>query len=133
MFVSKEVDYGLRALIVIASHPDLSLTVKDVATRFNIPHNFIALLLPKLMRAGFVAKEKIEKKECLRLVRSASKISLRDVVVAINGPLELVAFGKTDDAVFQPVLAMWDSLEKTIEDYLSKETLEKFLFQPETQ
>ena len=88
MQVSREIDYGVRAMVVLASHEDEVLSKRRIAAAFCIPVNFLALILPKLVRAGFV--------ESLpgphggyRLAKPRTKISMYDVVRSIGGEMAI--------------------------------------------
>jgi Rrf2 family protein len=127
MYVSKEVDYALRAMIVLAAKGGQSLTDREISKAFKIPYNFLALVLPKLMRQGLVTLEKGDpKREAYRLVKKPAAVSVLDVVKAVNGPIDLIALSKADrgDAgTFGPAVAMWDGLAAEIEKYLAGVTL----------
>lgn len=129
MYVTKEMDYGLRALIVIASS-EKALSMKEISENYRIPHNFISLVLPKLRRSGLVQSEKIEKKEVYRLAKPAREITLLTVSEAINGPLDLIVMNGTNrDEVngFESMMNVWQGLKVQVESFLLGITLESLL------
>lgn len=128
MYVSKEVDYALRTMIALAAQKGRALTDRDISKSFKIPYNFLALILPKLLRNGLVSLEKDEKKkEVYRLGKKPSAVSVFDVLVAVNGPLDLIALNKTgreEMGDFGPLMKMWAGLALEIETYLRGVSLE---------
>lgn len=126
MYVSKEVDYGLRTMVVIASSA-LPLTAKEISEKFKIPHNFISLLLPKLKRQNLVVTEKIEKRDVLKLAKPVREITVLNVLEAINGPVDLIIMNDTNRADvrgFEALMGVWKGLTGAVEGYLSSITLE---------
>lgn len=126
MYISKEVDYGLRTMVVIASSA-LPLTVKEISEKFKIPHNFISLLLPKLKRQNLVVAEKIEKRDVLKLGKPAREITALNILEAINGPVDLIIMNDTnrgDVLGFEALMGVWKGLTGSVEGYLSGITLE---------
>lgn len=125
MYVSKEVEYGLRTMVVIASTP-VPLTAKEISEKFKIPHNFISLLLPKLKRQSLVKSEKIEKREVLKLTKPANEITVLNILEAINGPVDLIIMNDTnrgDVRGFEALMGVWQGLTGAVEGYLSGITL----------
>lgn len=129
MYVSKEVDYGLRTMVVVASSIS-PFTAKEISEKFKIPHNFISLLLPKLKRQNLVAIEKVEKREVLKLTKPAREITVLSVLEAINGPVDLIIMNDTnrgDVRGFEALMGVWKGLTGSVENYLSGITLENLV------
>lgn len=129
MYVSKEVEYGLRTMVVIASSVT-PLTAKEISEKFKIPHNFISLLLPKLKRQNLVLGEKIDKREILKLANPAREITVLNILEAINGPVDLIIMNDTnrgDVRGFEALMSVWQGLTGTVEGYLSGITLENLV------
>lgn len=85
-YISTGVEYGLHCLLFL-SHSPASVdeaSVRDLAELQGIPQEFLAKLFTKLAKAELVvATEGI--KGGFRLARPPSKISVHDVIVAIDG------------------------------------------------
>lgn len=127
MHVSKEVDYGLRAVIVIASNPDGHLTSKEISKRFQIPCNFLALILPKLVRAGLVVSIQ-GPKGGYKLAKTPREISFLQVVEALEGPLELIDCNQPKKCVldsFCTMAGVWQDIKNDVAKRLSAVTLDQ--------
>lgn len=88
--LSREADYGLLAMVYIASQPSGSLSYRrDIASHYRIPREFLAKVLQKLSRHGLV-KSFRGMQGGYQLARAAETITLADVITAVDGPLSLV-------------------------------------------
>lgn len=84
--ISTGVEYGLHCLLYLAGSNGTveGASVRDLAELQGVPHEFLAKLFTKLAKAGLVAAtEGI--RGGFRLARPASRITVHDVVVAIDG------------------------------------------------
>lgn len=84
--ISTGVEYGLHCLLYLThSHGGAeAASVRDLAELQGVPNDFLAKLFTKLAKAELVvATEGI--KGGFRLARSANRITVQDVVVAIDG------------------------------------------------
>lgn len=89
-FVSTGVEYGLHCLLYLARSPAAveEASVRDLAELQGIPIEYLAKLFTKLAKADLVvATEGI--RGGFRLARPAERITVHDVVVAIDGDKEL--------------------------------------------
>lgn len=127
MHVSMEIDYGLRAMIVIASNPEEVLPSKEISKRFNIPYNFLSLILPKLVRNGLVTSIQ-GPKGGYKLGKPASEITFLEVIEALDGPINLISCNTESSCQLDSLCTMvnvWQNLKKNIEDYFAKITIEQ--------
>jgi Rrf2 family protein len=88
MKVSKRGEYGMRALIALASLPDPAgvMQIKEIATREQIPVKFLEQILLTLKNAGLV-KSRMGSGGGYHLGKPASQITLGQVVRILDGPL----------------------------------------------
>jgi Rrf2 family protein len=88
MKVSKRGEYGMRALIALASLPDPAgvLQIKEIAKREQIPVKFLEQILLTLKNAGLV-KSRMGSGGGYHLGKPASQITLGQVVRILDGPL----------------------------------------------
>ena len=121
MQVSRELDYGIRAMVVLSAHDEDILSKRIIATEFEIPVNFLALILPKLVRSGLV-ESLPGPKGGYRLAKPSARISMLDVVLAIE---EEIAFNRClspkrgcDMKKGCPVTYVWKKLQCDAMDYL---------------
>lgn len=87
MRVSAKLDYGLRALAELAARePGAHVTGDELATRQDIPKQFLENILAELRIASLVATRRGHDGG-YRLARPAAEISVAEVVAVLEGPL----------------------------------------------
>ncbi len=84
MHIPAKVDYGLRALLTLATHEPQ--TAEDMAADQSLPPRFRGAILADLRRAQLVASRR-GADGGYRLARPAEEITLADVIRALDGPL----------------------------------------------
>ena len=72
-------DYGLRALMRLASQPDRGFSTTDLADEFRISRNHLAKIVQRLSRAGIVTTRRGGGGGAM-LARPASEIRLGEIV-----------------------------------------------------
>ncbi|HEX4474670.1 MAG TPA: Rrf2 family transcriptional regulator [Polyangiaceae bacterium] len=122
MKLSKKGRYAVRALFDIAFNNEGQPTqVKDIAERQTIPARFLEQIFQDLKRAGIVASKR-GPQGGYSLARLPERISLGDVVRALEGAIALAEEGATDkgppsrrvtDAVFRDLSA---SIQRCFDD-----------------
>lgn len=88
--ISTGVEYGLHCLLYLTkSHATAEeASVRDLAALQGVPNEYLAKLFTKLAKAGLVtATEGV--KGGFRLAKPASRISVHDVILAIDGDKSL--------------------------------------------
>lgn len=88
MRISKRGEYGLRALIALASklENDRVMQIKDIAAHEQIPLKFLEQILLTLKNAGLV-KSRMGSGGGYHLAKPASEITLGQIVRILDGPL----------------------------------------------
>jgi Rrf2 family protein len=88
MKVSKRGEYGMRALIALASLPNPTdvLQIKEIAAREKIPVKFLEQILLTLKNAGLV-KSRMGSGGGYYLNKPANQITLGQIVRILDGPL----------------------------------------------
>jgi Rrf2 family protein len=89
MRLNARVDYAVRAVVELATveaGQDRPVTADRIATGQGIPAKFLESILLQLRRAGIVHSQR-GPEGGYRLARSATEITLADVIRAIDGPL----------------------------------------------
>jgi Rrf2 family protein len=98
MRVSAKSDYALRALIEIASRTDKTpVSAEELGRLQDIPHGFLQAILADLRRAGIVMSVRGQSGGW-RMARDAAKVTVADIVRAVDGPLVSV-YGLRPEAV----------------------------------
>lgn len=90
MKLSKRSEYGLRALIYLATALESPLTplvqIREIAERQNIPNKFLEQILLSLKNAGLL-RSKMGVGGGYYLARPAETITIGQVIRALEGPL----------------------------------------------
>lgn len=86
MLMSKRADYGVRAMIDVASRSsDERLVIAEIAERQGIPPVFLAKIVPQLARAGLLQTRR-GVKGYVQLAQDPSQINLLQIIEAVEGP-----------------------------------------------
>jgi Rrf2 family protein len=123
MGLSKRADYGVRAMVEIASlPPDTRAVIPDIAERQDIPRVFLAKIIPKLAKAGLLRTSR-GVSGGVALGQPAETINLRQIIEAVEGPLALNRCSiRPENCPLHstcPVLGVWrkaqEDLNRTLE------------------
>lgn len=103
--LSKKSDYALIAMRHLALDektraPKASASARELAERFDIPVELLAKVLQKLARAGLLVSHQGIRGGYV-LARPAHQISVADIIVAIDGPLNVTACSDEDQTCDQ--------------------------------
>ncbi len=97
MRISAKVDYAMRALVELAANgSDAPVTSERLADAQGIPQKFLQNILLELRRAGIVASHR-GPVGGHALARPAEKLTVADVIRAVDGPLGSVAGHAPED------------------------------------
>jgi Rrf2 family protein len=89
MEISRRTDYGIRVILDLAALPeDERTSTQEIARRQSIPPPFLAKIISQLSLSGLVTTFR-GAGGGVKLARSASEISLLQVVEALDGPIRL--------------------------------------------
>jgi Rrf2 family protein len=99
--LSKKADYALLAMRHLAATPNESaLSARELAETYDIPSELLAKVLQKLVRGHL-----LDSQQGIRggygLARSAERISVADVIMAVDGPLTVTACSEEDHSCEQ--------------------------------
>src|SRR5947209_20589472 len=86
--LSKKSDYGLIALKHLAMHADESISAREIAAHYHIPAELLAKVLQKLARKGLLVSQQGTNGGYV-LARDPARISIVDVVEAVEGPISI--------------------------------------------
>jgi Rrf2 family protein len=87
--ISRKIDYGLRAMIFLASIPDGAVVpFREIGRRMSVPEDFLAKILKLLVDRGLVRSTR-GPHGGYALARPASEISFLDVIESVEGPIAL--------------------------------------------
>jgi Rrf2 family protein len=89
MQITRQADYALRAMLYLANHdPEKNAATSEIARIQHIPSSFLAKIISQLSIAGLI-KTSRGAKGGVAMARTPEKISLLEVVEAIDGPIAL--------------------------------------------
>lgn len=88
MQVSRELDYGIRAVVVLSTNKGKLLSKRTIAGEFEIPLNFLGIILPRLVHFGIVSSLP-GPHGGYKLIKEPQDISIYDIVCAIERSLAL--------------------------------------------
>ncbi len=127
MKLSTVTRYGLRALTDLGAQGGASpVAVSDIAKRQGIPSSYLEQLFAKLRRSKLLKSVRGAQGGYL-LARSASKITVADILKALGEP---IAFGNCQtkagckNAPYCSTFDLWDRVKRSIDDILENTTLE---------
>lgn len=126
MKVTKEGDYGLRAVILLASIDGRSASASEISRQQNIPQKFLARIMPKLVRKGVVISIP-GSKGGYRLSRRSDQITFLEVLEAIEGPILLNhCLGEKCECMHEHLCSMknvWRNAQVKLMDYFGSITM----------
>ncbi|MHA2037036.1 MAG: RrF2 family transcriptional regulator [Promethearchaeota archaeon] len=119
---SKKVKYGLAALFELAKNNDLGyIQIKEIASKQNIPQNYLEQLLSLLKKGGLV-KSMRGSQGGYKLNKRANQIKIIDVIEVLDGPLTI-----SDSSQPSEVLRIyWGEIEAQFKNIFD-ESLEKLV------
>lgn len=89
MQITRQTEYGIKTLIELAKSPEGQLvSAKTISERQDIPETFLHKTLQLLSRAGLVVTQR-GVQGGVRLALPAEKITIMDILKAIEGPLAI--------------------------------------------
>jgi Rrf2 family protein len=95
--LSKKAEYALMALKDLASRPEPeAASAREIAESYGIPVELMAKVLQRLTKTDLLASHHGPRGGYL-LARPASRISVADVIEAIDGPIMVTACTTADD------------------------------------
>ena len=122
MQITRQADYAVRAVLELATNGSKDrLTAEEIAERRAIPLAFLSKTLGRLAEVGIVATRR-GVKGGVELGRSPTRITLLEVVEAIDGPIALNQCVLDEDSCRWsdtcPVHGIWCQLQHQMRDQL---------------
>ncbi|MHB9111950.1 MAG: RrF2 family transcriptional regulator [Thermoleophilia bacterium] len=90
MQLTRQSDYGVRAILHLASHPyGEVIQTREIAASEDIPGKYLPSIIRTLARAGLIRTLRGNQGGVM-LAKPPEDINLREVIEAIEGPIVLV-------------------------------------------
>ena len=125
--ISARSTYGLTALFEMGlNYNKGSIQIKDIASGHGIPQHYLEQLLVSLKKAGFVESFR-GSQGGYALAKHPGLIKVLDILICLDGRLELVPEGKRDGVLN----FFWTSLEGQISNLFDM-SLEELILQQQS-
>ncbi len=128
MLYSKSAEYTIQAMLYLAENEGQGLVmVSSIAEAYNIPKHFLAKLVQTLTRNHLI-KSYRGRNGGIKLARSSAKITILQIVNAIEGPppeqeMCVIGLDVCSDDVVCPLHNQWQHIGELVRDTLSNQTL----------
>ncbi|TMM02222.1 MAG: Rrf2 family transcriptional regulator, partial [Actinobacteria bacterium] len=100
MRISAKVDYAVRAAVELAAaSAEKPVKAEAIANAQGIPLNFLENILGELRHAGIVRSHR-GAEGGFRLAKPPEKVTVADIMRAVEGPLASVRGGPPEDASY---------------------------------
>ncbi len=133
--ISRKIDYGLRAMVYLASIPaDKVVPFREIARQMDVPEDFLAKILKTLVDQGLVRSAR-GPHGGYALARPAAEISFLDVIEAVEGPVALNVCLDGDDtcgrASHCTLVSVWKLGQERMLDVYRQSKLSELTFDTE--
>jgi Rrf2 family protein len=127
MRISAKVDYALRAVVELACAEGHPIKAEQVAAAQQIPLRFLENILHELKHEGIVAAQR-GSTGGYTLGRGPGKITLADVIRAVDGPLANIKGKRPEELAYvgaaQPLQTIWVAVRANLRAVLEKTTID---------
>lgn len=127
MYIPAKVEYGIRALLTLASNPDEALNAEDLAEAQGLPVRFLRSILNELRLAGIVVSQR-GSVGGYRLGRPPESITLAEVFRRLDGPLAEVRGLRPEAARYEGEAAhlqeVWVAVRASLRQVLDQVTVQ---------
>ena len=114
--ISNKSRYGITALLALAEFYNSGLMpIKDIASRCDIPHQFLEQIFNRLGKAGII-KSTRGKNGGYELAKPPEQISVLHIVNALEGDIEFVSKSEDKNDV---IVELFHEAEKKLQNILS--------------
>ncbi|MBF0565230.1 MAG: Rrf2 family transcriptional regulator [Nitrospirae bacterium] len=121
MQITRETDYAISCILYMAKEPEKTYIVSELAKPHYLPESFLAKILQKLVKSGFVKSIRGMKGGFL-LAKKPNEISLLDVVESIEGTIAInmcnIDDSKCAVCADCPVHPVWAEIKSDVESKL---------------
>jgi Rrf2 family protein len=127
MRLSARADYAVRALVELAAAGGQPIRREQLASAQRIPVNFLTHILLQLRTAGLVRTARGVDGGYL-LTRPPDRITLADVIRAVEGPLANVRGESPEEVAYEgsaePLREVWIAVRASLRNVLERVTLQ---------
>jgi FeS assembly SUF system regulator len=122
--LTKQTDYGIVLLSYLALHPDERVNAPVLSAATQLPLPMVSKILKRLAREGVLESQR-GSRGGYQLSRSASDISVADIISALEGPIaitECIEDGP-DECSFEAscrIRSHWQTINTVVREALDK-------------
>jgi Rrf2 family protein len=132
--ISRKIDYGLRAMIYLASIPSGAVVpFREIGRHMDVPEDFLAKILKTLVDQGLVRSTR-GPHGGYALARLSTAISFLDVIEAVEGPVALNVCLDGEDACGHStcctMVSVWRLGQERMLDVYRQARLSELAFKP---
>jgi Rrf2 family protein len=131
--ISARGEYAIRALAELTAAGGGPLTVSELAAAQDIPARFLQNILLLLRQRSLVHSQR-GSEGGYRLARPASRVTLADILRAVDGPLAAVRGERPEsvryDGSAAPLADVWFALRTSMRNVIEHVTLEDLVVGP---
>ncbi len=132
--ISRKIDYGLRAMIYLASiTQDSVVPFREIARQMDVPEDFLAKILKTLVDQGLVRSTR-GPHGGYALARPPSAVSFLEVIEAVEGPVALNVCLDGEDACGHStactMVSVWRLGQERMLDVYRQSKLSDLAFKP---
>jgi Rrf2 family protein len=124
--VTKKSEYAISALVELAQHPGEFISSKVIASRQDIPVNFLPQIMAQLGAQGWVVGVR-GPGGGVRLEAEANSITLKDVIELIEGPIAITKCLAGDGSCSReqtcPMHPVWQEAQEAFIQVLKTRTI----------
>jgi Rrf2 family transcriptional regulator, cysteine metabolism repressor len=136
MWISTKAQYGLRALVEIASGNGEPMSLKLVAERQDLSQHYLEQIASNLRRSGFIRSVR-GAFGGYKLARAANSITALEVVEAMEGSLAPVSCIEDPDSCSHVSAcgteSLWRRVDQSIRTVLGSTTLQDLILEAQVQ
>lgn len=139
MNVSTKSEYGLRALIYLATHAEReAIPAREIAEQWRVPVKYLEQILKTLKEAGLISGQ-VGINGGYRLTRPATLISAGEVIRALDGriaPMGCVSPSAYEPCEFEPACGLktlWARARAALVSVLDQTTIADLCTQADQQ
>ena len=129
LHITRRGDYAIRGMVYLASRPaDQMSLLSDIAANIDVPQALLAKIFQHLSRVGLVNSYR-GTGGGFKLGQPAEKISLLDIVEAVEGPIILNRCLTREGACHRdsicPVHPVWHNIQEKVRQMLREVTVKQ--------
>ncbi|MCB1938408.1 MAG: Rrf2 family transcriptional regulator [Rhodocyclaceae bacterium] len=118
MHITQHTDYALRVLIYLGACPERRVTIKEMASSFDISRSHLMKIVTRLVTDGFIEGVR-GKGGGLRLLRAPADIGVGEVVRRMEPGFDLVECFRTDSScLLSPGCRLKSALRTALQAFL---------------